>query len=204
MDWTIQNRSPIDLEAWIVAARRGDVEAMGRAMLAFRDYLLLVANEELEPELRVKSGASDLVQETFLQAHRDIVGFQGQSPTEWREWMRGILQHLLANHRRRFRAAKRRVGREVAIDDVPREMSLFIADSPSRDLERQKREALLIAVLQRLPDRYSEVIVWHNKERLSFEEIGRRHNVSAEAARKRWSRALERLRVELDTVRERR
>ena len=35
--------------------------------MSFRDYLLLVANEEIDPVLRAKEGASDLVQETFLQ-----------------------------------------------------------------------------------------------------------------------------------------
>ena len=59
---------------------------------------------------------------------------------------------------------------------------------------------MLLAALERLPDHYREVVVWHNKERLPFEEIGRRHGVSAEAARKRWTRALDRLRMELDTV----
>ena len=118
MDWAITDRSPIALESWIVAARRGDAEALGRAMLAFREYLLLVANDELESELKPKGGASDLVQDTFLMAQRDVVGFRGQTAVEWREWLRTILLHQLANHRRQFRAAKRRVSREVAIDDA--------------------------------------------------------------------------------------
>ena len=198
MDWEITDRSPIALETWITAARRGDVEALGRAMQAFREYLLLVANAELEAELRAKGGASDLVQETFLLAHRDVKGFRGQTAVEWRDWLRTILLHQLANNRRRFRAAKRQVGREVVIDDVARDDRSGLADSSSHDLDRREREAVLLAALERLPDRYREVVVWHNKERLPFEEVGRRHGVSAEAARKRWTRALARLRIELD------
>ena len=48
-----------------------------------------------------------------------------------------------------------------------------------------------------MPDHYREIITWHHREQLSFEEIGRRHGISAEAARKRWTRALGRLRKEL-------
>src|SRR4051812_10376744 len=89
-------------------ARRGDAEAMGRALESFRDYLLLVANEELDPALRVKVGASDLVQETFLGAHRDLASYRGRTEAEWRMWLRGILAHLLANHRRQYRATGKR------------------------------------------------------------------------------------------------
>ena len=54
--------SLIELEAWIESARLGDREALGRALSSVRDYLLLVANEGLEPELKAKGNASDLVQ----------------------------------------------------------------------------------------------------------------------------------------------
>ena len=105
----------------IEAARQGDPDGLGRALELFRDYLLLVANQELEPELKAKLGASDLVQETFLGAQRDLASFRGQSEAEWRLWLRGILVHLLANHRRRFRSTgKRRVDCEVPLAATPR------------------------------------------------------------------------------------
>ena len=40
-----------------------------------RQYLLSVANQELGPELRSKTGASDMVQETFLSAGRHFCDF---------------------------------------------------------------------------------------------------------------------------------
>ncbi len=200
MDWTIEDRSPSAVEAWIEAARQGDAEALGRALSAFREYLLLVAGGELEAELKPKGGASDLVQETFLLAQRDVRGFRGQTAAEWRDWLRTILLHLLANHRRQFRAAKRRVSREVSIDEVAQDDSPGMVEPPSADFESRERDAALLATLERLPDHYREVVLWHNKDRLPFEEVGRRHGVSAEAARKRWTRALERLRLELEPV----
>jgi DNA-directed RNA polymerase specialized sigma24 family protein len=54
-----------------------------------------------------------------------------------------------------------------------------------------------IRQFSRRKDHYREVVTWHHCEQLSFEEIGRRHGISAEAARKRWTRALRRLRKEL-------
>ena len=47
-------------------------------MEAYRPYLLLVANQEISPVLRPKGGRSDIVQETFLEAHRDLGQFSGR------------------------------------------------------------------------------------------------------------------------------
>jgi RNA polymerase sigma factor (sigma-70 family) len=69
--------------------------------------------------------------------------------------------------------------------------------TPSRELARREREAALLAALERLPGPYRDVVIWHHREQLAFEEIGRRRGISAEAARKLWARALARLRQEL-------
>ncbi len=107
---------PIELELWIEAARHGDREALGQALSFCRDYLLLVANDGLKPELRAKGNASDMVQETFLRAQRGIEGFRGRTASEWRHWLRSILMRNLAEEGRRFGAtAKRQVQREVTI-----------------------------------------------------------------------------------------
>ena len=60
-------RGEVD-DGLLVAARRGSREALGNALEACRRYLLAIASRELDPDLRGKGGASDLVQETFLEA----------------------------------------------------------------------------------------------------------------------------------------
>jgi RNA polymerase sigma-70 factor, ECF subfamily len=197
-DASVCDSSPIELEAWIEAARLGDREALGRALSSVRDYLLLVANEGLEPALRAKGNASDLVQETFMLAQRGMERFRGRTAGEWRQWLRKILMRSIAQERRRFAAtAKRMVQREVAL---PEEMQLEYPgyiETPSRDMALRELETALIEGLDRLPERYRAVVIWHQREGLSFEEIGRRCGSSAEAARKLWTRALVRLRKEL-------
>jgi RNA polymerase sigma-70 factor (ECF subfamily) len=47
--------------------------------------------------------------------------------------------------------------------------------------------------LDRLPEEYRLVIVWHDRDGLPFGEIGRRLDRSADAARRLWSRAIGRL-----------
>jgi RNA polymerase sigma-70 factor (ECF subfamily) len=184
--------------AWIRAVRAGDADSLGSALQGFRDYLLLIAGEELEPELQSKVAASDLVQETFLGALRDLDQFRGRSAEEWRLWLRGILLHQLANHRRHYlQTGKRVVDRELEIGERQRWDWLAKSESPCATLERREREEALLAALDSLPEHYRQAIVMVHQEQLSFEEVGRRLGVSAEAGRKIHGRALQHLCKEL-------
>ena len=179
------------LESWIEAARRGDSEALGRALLSFRQYLLLLANESLNPALVAKVGASDLVQDTFCRAHRGFGEFRGRSEAEWRDWLRTILVRSLAYHRRRFLStAKRRQGREVPIESEFSGAPRSREPSPIQQLADREREAAVLAAVEGLPSRYRDVVLWRHREKLPFDEIGRRLGISAEAARKLSGRAL--------------
>ena len=190
--------SLMELETWIEAARHGDREALGHALSSVRDYLLLVANERLDPALKAKGNASDLVQETFLRAQRGVEHFRGRSAREWRRWLKRILIRNMHQERRRFAAtAKRQIHREVTIPDEMQLRNAGYVETPSRDLALRELEAAVLDGLERLEPHYREVVTWHQREGLSFEEIGLRRGISAEAARKRWTRALAQLRKEL-------
>jgi RNA polymerase sigma-70 factor, ECF subfamily len=182
---------------WLGAARAGSSEALGKALEACRGYLLQIASRELGPDLQCKCGASDLVQQTFLEAKRDFSGFHGATDREWRAWLRRLLLNNLANVVRDFReTAKRAVGREVALTDgedrqagVPRPADNL--PSPSAAAMAQEQAAAVRQALERLPEAYRQVLRLRHEDDLTFEEIGRRMDRSADAARKLWARAVE-------------
>jgi RNA polymerase sigma-70 factor (ECF subfamily) len=194
---------PGDPDPLVTAARAGSGEALGRLLEKFRQYLLLVANERLDSELRAKAGASDLVQETLLEAQRDFGQFHGRSPDEVLAWLRQILLNNLANFERRYRGTdKRDVAREVPLDASDSHPGLarqLAADtpSPSGDAIRREEEAGVLAAVERLPVQYRKVIRWRHQENYSFEEIGRLLDRSPDAARMLWCRAVELLRQQL-------
>src|SRR5438309_350206 len=103
-----------DIGQWLPAAQAGSKEALGQILEACRGYLLLIAQQELDQALQAKGGASDLVQQTFLEAQRDFLGFHGSTPEALLAWMRRLLLNNLANFRRDYRRDKRRVSREVS------------------------------------------------------------------------------------------
>src|SRR4051794_28295029 len=94
-------------ELLIGRAHAGDDAALGRLLEMYRNYLRLVARSLIGRALRLKLDLSDLVQETFLEAHRDFPGFAGASEAELTAWLRRILVRNLASQGRHHRARKR-------------------------------------------------------------------------------------------------
>ena len=192
-----------DAAQWLAAARAGSSEALGQVLETFRGYLLLVADRELDPELRAKGGASDLVQDTFLEAQRDFGQFHGASVDELRAWLRRLLLNNVANFTRQFRErAKRDVGREIPLEagGSSHERGAGLAAdvlSPSGQAVAHEQAEALARAVQRLPPDYRQVLALRHEEQLSFEEIGQRMQRTANAARMLWLRAVERLQKEM-------
>jgi len=190
---------------WLAAARAGSCEALGQALESCRDYLLYVAAARLPPELGAKASASDVVQQTFLEAQRDLPRFHGESEEEWRAWLRRLLLNNLANFVRDYHGtAKREVGREVALEGGSSDGAIREPASPSptpssEAVARETAEAVE-AALAHLPEDYREVLRLRQQERLSFAEIGARMGRTDRAARMLWVRAVERLREVLEAT----
>ncbi len=178
---------------WIGAASLGDGSALKQALEPYRDYLTLIAQRAIGPELAPKLGASDVVQETFLAAQQHVETFRGRTELEWRGWLKAILLHHLANQRRHHAAAKRR-GPDNGPPRHPRaDHDTHTVTPPSRILMRRERDEALAAAVDRLPEHYRQVVRWHHHDRLGFGEIAMRLGISADAAQKIWGRALVRL-----------
>jgi RNA polymerase sigma-70 factor, ECF subfamily len=192
-----------DAGRWLPEARAGSKEAVAQALEACRGYLLLIAQRELGKDLRAKAGASDLVQETILEAQRDFSGFEGTSEPELLAWLRRLLLNNMANFARQFRATdKRQIGREVVLEegDSAAERGGELASalpSPSGAAMAHERAEAVQHALEKLPEDYRRVVHLRYQEERTFEEIGKLLGRSANAARKLWLRAIERLEQEL-------
>ncbi len=185
--------------------RQSDLGARGQVLGRYRDWLVLLARLQLGQRLRGKLDASDVVQQTLLEACRDLPQFRGDSEAELLAWLRQILAHVLGHEIRRYRGTGRRdVGREVSLDQSLAESSQRLAgmlaapdSSPSVHAERKEQEVLLADVLSRLPEDFREVIVLRNLEGLPHDEVAQRMGRSPGAVRMLWVRALARLRQEM-------
>lgn len=192
-----------DVRRWIASARAGSAEDFGRLMSACRTYLLLVAHHHIDGPILAKADASDLVQETFLEAQRGFSSFRGDTEVELRSWLRKILTNHLQDLRRRYQtASKRTIDREVSLDTAidmdTSEMALASRDpSPSECVIASEQARLLSIAINRLPKVDQMLVIYRHKEGLEFEQIAARISKSIPAVRKRWARAIERLNGEL-------
>src|SRR5690606_5959322 len=90
----------------LMRARAGDDAARDELFAKCRNYVALIARTQVESWMRTKIDASDLVQQTLLEAHRGFDEFRGGTETEWLAWLRMILNHNAHDFIRRYKTDK--------------------------------------------------------------------------------------------------
>lgn len=189
-------------EELLMAARTQGQPALGPLLELYRNYLRLLARVEIGRRLQGKLDASDLVQETLLEAHRNFPRFQGSEEPQFVLWLRQILAAKVANLVRHYFGTQ---GRDVRLEqtlaaDVDRSSRLLGKDlvasltSPSLQAVRREQAVLLADALERLPADYREVIILRHLEGLPFPQVAARMERTEDSVQKLWVRALARLR----------
>jgi RNA polymerase sigma-70 factor (ECF subfamily) len=194
----------------LAAARTGDGAARSCLLAECRRWLAPQAGQALDRRLQPKVDASDLLQQTMLDVHRNLRDFRGQTEAEWQAWLRQVLDHNAANYARHYRGtAKRQQQREVALvggasatGDFPRRPAAIDpsdhAPRPSQAAQQHERHAQLVAALGELSEDHRQVIVLRQFERLAFDEIAERMERTRPAVQMLWMRALAKLQILLN------
>jgi len=199
------NGSNPEVAHLLLTARQGDGEALGRLLEAYRNYLRLLARLEVGRRLQAKLDASDLIQETFLQAHRGFGEFRGTTEAEVMQWLRTILARQLSNAIRHYRGTQRRdVALERDLDQELGRSSLVLnralalsQTSPSQRAARRERAVLLADAMEQLPGDYRDVLVLRHLRALTFPQVAEVMDRSVGSVKKLWARAIVKLRAEL-------
>ncbi len=183
----------------LVAVHEGAEGALAQLLELYRPYLLAIANEEFDPALRGKAAPSDLVQETLVRVTKRSPVELPQSESEFRAWLRKILIRRFDSLRKRYRrTAKRQIRRERSLDDIDvrdylKSMISAADQTPGSQAVANERREQVQQALKRLAKEYRTVILWHNRDGLSWPQIGLKLNRSPDAARMLWKRAVQQL-----------
>jgi RNA polymerase sigma-70 factor (ECF subfamily) len=203
-------RTQPDASQLFMSARDGSTSCLGQLLALYTNYLKLLVSAQLDSRLRARTSPSDIVQESFFEAHRDFGEFRGQSIGEFVVWLRRIVvNNILRVVEQHVQAEKRDVRREVSLEEIGRRLEQSTVrletllavqmESPSGCASRREDEIRVADTLAQLPRDYREVIVLRNIEGLSFEEVAQRMERTAGAVRMLWLRALKKMRDELKT-----
>ena len=153
----------------------------GQRLEQCRPYLHLLARLHLDGRLRSKLDASDLVQQTLLQAHQKLHQLRATDEAQVRAWLRQILANTLAEAARRFGTEARDLGRERSLDAQLNDSSArleawaaAVQPSPSQHAARAEQMHRLADALAVLPDDQRRAVELHHLLGLSVAEVGER------------------------------
>jgi RNA polymerase sigma-70 factor (ECF subfamily) len=191
--------SSVNVSELLAKARAGDDVARDRLFVVCRNYVSIAARAEMASWLKAKVDASDLVQQTLLEAHRGLANFRGTTEGEWLGWLKRILVHNAADFVRRYHGVEKRcAGREVSLaaaDDSEQNVPQLSDSGPTpSQLVMQKELQLQVAdAVARLPEDYQEVVILRNLQQLPFDEVAERMGRSRPAVQMLWMRAIRKL-----------
>ena len=144
---------------------------------SYRPYLRLLALRQLDPGVRGRLSASDLIQQTFLEAHRDLPDFRGTSSPQFVSWLRQILLHNVAHATQAHIVAKKRtVRKESSLDQAHAEPAMQAQresqqSSPSSRAMRGEAAVKLAQAMDKLPPDQCEAIRLRYLEGSSLAQI---------------------------------
>lgn len=167
---------------------------------------------ELRMDRRVSGRVdpSDVLQEAFLDASRQLDQYLAERPVSLFVWLRFITgQRLMAIHRQHLGVQKRDARQEMSLQRpaMPEADSLSLSfgllgamTSPSMAAMRGEMQARLQAIVDGLDPLDREILALRHYEELSNQEAAEELGITTAAASKRYIRALERLRAALAEV----
>jgi RNA polymerase sigma-70 factor (ECF subfamily) len=150
-----------DIHDVVTRCRAGDAEAFRELFRAHREDVARLA-------YRMTGKAADLedlVQEVFLQVHRSISDFRGES--RFSTWLYRLTVNVVLMHRRAAKSRPQLVGESIV--SQPKDQRLL----PDELVVRQRRIAAFRRLVDSLSEKKRTVFVLHELEGLSPAEIGK-------------------------------
>ena len=188
----------------VARAASGDRAAIVKLLERYRGRLRRMVAMRLDPRLRGRVDASDVIQEGYLEAMNRLEEFIRDPSVPFYIWLRFLVgQRLQKQHRRHLGTPGRDAGREVSIyrGAMPGASTGALAarllgklTSPSQAAIRAERRLMLQDALNRMDPLDREILVLRHYEQMSNVHAAAALGLNESAASKRYTRALERLR----------
>ena len=190
------------------AAESGDPGPLWELLESYRERLRRMIGLRIEPRLRGRIDASDVIQESFLEVSRRVPDYLvGDAAMPFYLWVRFLTgQKLLQLHRFHMGAAIRDARREVPIPDegAPAASSIVLAGAlvdagltPSQLVSRDEEVERLGACLEGMKEIDREILALRHFEQLRNQEVAQVLGLTEATASWRYLRALKRLKDEM-------
>ena len=181
----------IDADAVLVAlSQQGDLSAFEALVAKYQKRMLNIAFRFLGDF----DDASEVVQDAFVSAHRNLKGFRAES--RFSTWLTAITMNLSRNRLKRMKLHQTRV--PVSLDaPIQTANGEMMPDPPSGEpsvLDRMEKRDVQVKIqdcIKALEPDFREVLVLRDMQDFSYEEIGGMLKVAAGTVKSRLFRARE-------------
>jgi RNA polymerase sigma-70 factor (ECF subfamily) len=192
------NDEPSQTTGLLERLRAGDRAALADLFDYYRSRLQKMVRLRMDTRLAGRLDASDVLQEAFLDADRQVQGYLRQPRVAFYVWLRGLAWERMLNLQRQHLGAQcRAVGRELSL---PAESSALLArsllargPSPSEALLQEELRQRLQRALSKLEPDDRDVILMRHYENMTNGEVAQALGLGDSGATMRYGRALFRL-----------
>jgi RNA polymerase sigma-70 factor (ECF subfamily) len=204
------NKTPDDPGDAIDVLKGGGRGALAELFDKHRDRLRRMVELRLDPRLRGRLDASDVVQDAFLDVSRDLEAYLADPKLPPLLWLRlHVGRRLTTLQRQHLGTRMREAGREISLyhGALPEASSAALASmllgrqtSPTQAAQRAERMLRVQEALNSLDPIDREILALRHFEQLSRAEAAVVLGITQEAGAKRYFRALKRLKDVLSTM----
>ncbi|MEL7498069.1 MAG: sigma-70 family RNA polymerase sigma factor [Planctomycetota bacterium] len=189
-------------------ARAGDASALAKIFTKYRGRLKRMIKIRMNPRLQGRLDASDVVQDTLVEAARTLDRFLSEPSLPVYFWLRHLAhEKLIEAHRRHLKTKKRDASRDLSLHGVALNATSeavafeLISDmsSPSEAMIKKHRKEQLTQALESMSDLDREVLTLKHFEQMTNREIAELLELPYESVKKRYFRALLKLEKLLGT-----
>ncbi|MEQ9411195.1 MAG: sigma-70 family RNA polymerase sigma factor [Fuerstiella sp.] len=169
-----------DYQTLIERAQAGDRGATERLLEACRVRLKDIATAAFDERLGPEWDPSDAVQESLMEAHRDLPTFRGRQVEALYAWLRSILEHNLADRVKYLSRQKRQSEPRRSLEEADHHgldlRHVIAADqsSVSARVMSQERQQHLARAIDELPEHQARVVRLRHLSGLSLDQIAKK------------------------------
>jgi RNA polymerase sigma-70 factor (ECF subfamily) len=199
-----------ETEALLDRAGRGDHQALESLFSRYRERLLRMIRLRLDPRMRYRIDASDIIQEAQLEAWQRLEEYLGKRPMEFFLWLRFLTgQKLAALHRHHLGAKRRDQRQEVRLHSTPMPEATTAAlanqlvgkhTSPDEAAMRAERKIIIQEAFNAIDPLDRQVLALRHFEQLTNLETAQELGLTEAGASKRYARALKKLQKRLPNL----
>ena len=151
----------------IASAKKGDLDAFNRLILAHQDMAFNLAARMLSDD----DAAADVTQVAFLSAYRNLDTFRGGS---FKSWVLRMVSNACYDELRRRKRRPTIPLEPITEEDEEVESPAWLADdgpSPEAEMERSELNQAIQRCLNGLPDEFRSVVIMIDIEGLDYQEV---------------------------------